>query len=1002
MSDDLGQLHDVHAFDRAVVDATTDAEAVRSRLTAGELNTNGSSLRPLLEELDQLAQHVDSLRETLAALEARARAELDRWWVASRFSTERLRDSLADLEQLATRSPRAAQRRWLTETAAALVEGWLDAAMTLLRHPVGGDGPFGTSLAPVADDLAAWKIGDRRAGRRAVDGLRSLFAEQLAARKSERAARDLLRCAARLAADDDEAESAVAQIRQQLQRTPQDSVLQAELGSALLRSGALDEAYAAAARAVEMAPSRPDGYLHLGAVEEAQGALDDALDHYSQACRLLNVASLEHLGQGSTLLWPTGQLHYERGRRLEDLEFPRLALQAMRDAARIGLAGSERYPQAKVHEAIVRLQSMLVRPAVEIAPDALLAGKQLLWNGDANRAVIPLRLAVQADVDPTAGWFLAEALLVSSWPDGANRPDRAASEEAERTWLSWLEKTGGPDRSMAWAYATGAMLAERRADWESGRRATWEALLRIEKALVLDNTWALFWGLSARYLRALGFSGLAAEAAAAGADVNPDQPHVQQQQLLTLLHRGQLQEARGYLLDLPGADSDPWLVAVRGWLDLHEHRHADAVQAFSRSLHADTQVSWLYELRAAALVGAGQLDAALSDMSTVADFRADSVAQPGHDDALRRGRASAMVGDLNKAAELLTSVPTSRDAAGPLALTDAVLAAARHDTETARAALQAAGGTLRTTTDAAELLLTWRTAVTLLRHQGALDAEQAETLQQAGAQTLRSSGVEPTAEEDLRRSREQDRDEPLVDVVIRAVEARRHRSAGDLDLAVAAYSSLTDTAFEPECRIGLTETLLDMLHGAARDGDLRRALSAHRRLAERGDSPYASEQLVIADTVGEEGDRREAMAVLQQISTSGTDDRTRLQTHQRLGKLAADLGDESVATGSLEAAVQQADELHDLVASAQAHARLALLAANRHDKEGTVQHILAAFQRLSQAGSLDPLFTLAVELRGLVGKAASSTVAQHLAEAYTEATRSIGNESELYGHAGQR
>lgn len=1001
MAEQVGVFdQELETLSGALEDAATVSQALHHGLVYGGVSLTDANARSLVQLLEGLGIRADNLRRALLRLERRARSEMDRQQVRARFLPESVSKIVAELEERATRSPALARRRWLAKLIAALVEGELSAAEIMLRRPIVPEKNLQDAIPDLTRDLLDWRNAEVTAGQRMTDRLAEVCAEELALRRLGRAARDLQLVRARLALDTGDADRAVSLLQAGLPSITQDALLLAELAAARLAAGDQEGAREAASRAVELAPDRPDGYLHLGAVAEAQGALDDAVDLYRQGCVLLSVASLEYLGRGSTLLRVTGLLHRERARRLEELEYPRLSLEALDASLAAGVVGTARYPTAPVHQTRAHILERLGRPANEIAAEALTAGKQLLWNGDVSAAIPLLRKACDMDRLPEAGWFLADAMLAMSWPDGEPQPNQSETEAAEHTWRSWLETVGAPDRSLAWAYATGAILAEQHKFWEDNLDTFWRALLRIEKALALDASSALFWALCARYLRNLGLDALAGEAADRAYALDPDDMDSVAQQLMTLVDVGRYAEGLELLDRIPDAESDPWMLGMRGQILYNLGQHEDALTNLSRALEGEYNEGSYLELRCSVLIALDRVEEAVADLKEL--IKRDTGG--GATGRLRRARALVVLGRTSEAgSELDAVVDDTLVKEAELGLTRTLVLLASGDIGEALRQAEDTRNQPLSERASEQIAKRWRDYLLLLQHEARLSPEALDTLRGIASIAPSPRTSEPTPDDDLRRGLEWVDNNPLSEAktALLAIAARRSAAAANWTEAIKQYEALVATPFEPEAVIALGDVIGQALAAAVQHGDVSEALSLHDRLTRLGGSPYRSRALVMADALLAVGDVPAALETLEHAAVDVDDDWERFSTYQRLGEVAALAENGRLAVEALDTALLIASRLDDPLASAQTEARLGIAWSLLRNRGAAVQHLVHALALLKEAGALDPPYTLALELLGLIRRIPSRGAPEALSTAYEDATREVYGETSVYADLAQ-
>lgn len=90
---------------------------------------------------------------------------------------------------------------------------------------------------------------------------------------------------------------------------------------------------------------------------------------------------------------------------------------------------------------------------------------------------------------------------------------------------------------------------------------------------------------------------------------------------------------------------------------------------------------------------------------------------------------------------------------------------------------------------------------------------------------------------------------------------------------------------------------------------------------------------------------------------------------------------------ALDTALAIAGRLDDPLAAAKTRARLGIAWLLLRDHDAAVEHLVHALTRFKQAGTLDPPYTVALELLGLIRMVPDQAAAEVLSAAYVDAMR---------------
>ena len=936
---------------------------------AGRAETLAASLTEVRTRLDQA---LGLLTRRLRDAGERRRAEI-------RFTRDGVETRLTDLE---TRPPATARRGWVAELSAALAAHELAAVELLLSRPVGVEPQVRGTLSELASGIRD----DGMQGRLAVvEGVRRLFRKEV---QSSRGIRFGLVVTQAQALRDGGDSSRAREILDDECTTSRDPGMHAERAFLLVSVGDYAAAQAAAAQAAEWAPSSSRSLLAQADVAEHLGNLEEADELYAEAVADLDLQQAVEPERGS-LLQPTGMLYVHLGRRLEDTGLTEAAVRSYQRAVALGVAGPGPYPEAVANEALLRLRGRGIMADEDIEDAAFAGGKQFLWRGEAERAVPLLQAATAAGSRLSlAGYYLAQALLRSSWAEGQPAPVEATVREAETAWSGWLEVVGAPVPQDAWVYATGARIVA----WlgrtgESGASGTWTQLLRAEKGISLNPHEASCWGLSIGALRELQFDGLALEGARYAEDLGPEVDELQHQLLAVLANDGDFDEAVAILERLKRRDTDPWLIGLRGWLRYHTGDYEGCVADMTQALRGGFDIGRILDLRAAGLVALGRFEEAVDDLRRllVEDVGFGGVA------AVRRARAFAMLGQENEADTVIESVDTS-DARLDMAEYRAarvVVDACRGRPAEAEGGLDRVMSVISNQREQNDVIDTWREASAVLRWRGVSNGPS-EVLDRLADRVSSVSPLRfPSPEEDLSSAIAAHPDRTSVSGAgLLAVSARRLAMQGNHAAAAEVYDLLTVGPFAPEAALALVAEMHTALVAAVGDGDAEAALGFHRRLQMLGRSPYASDELLDAEMEKKNGIDDVRTALNRAVATA-SDETSQFAANLQLGETEVLSGNFDAGLRSLTSALRFADESGDVYRAAQAHARLGALLIARHATDEGEEHLRQALSKLSRAGLTNLSITLAIELRQATSEMQLSSSSDDLRAAYRAVTEEV-------------
>jgi tetratricopeptide (TPR) repeat protein len=954
-------------------DDLTEHRRLRRRLkTLVAANTE------VADHLRALIRHVESLR-----------AE---WIAFHRYTDAQLRKLEAELEEVAQGQPTRAAHMWLAEILDALrVQEW-DAVLRIASWDLSLPRDLREGAATIRSALGEWRDGAAEKGLEllaaiataALPGWADTLDPQLRGRAHRVAAWIAVRRLGDAVRAADHLDTAVA-----LQ--PYASRSHAERAALFLFLGDVDSASAAAQRAIELDSNEPSGYLNLGMAAELSGEFEEADDLYVRGLARMSTHGITRLYTRASIADPTGRLLTEASAALLERGRVHDALAGTEAAALVGVRGDKPYADARLqHLRSVVLERLPDRPNAESAEAGVEAAKRHLWNGDPGPAIAELERALELDdAHYEAGWLLADGLAAASSQVGAPLPVPETVARAREVWQTWSTRFGPPTGASSWAWLTRAVIADLESCRPDADRATglWHAIVDVERALVHDGNDAQRWALAARYQRAAGLVELGFEALNKAYALDPSGLNVLSERLVQLGDRGCLDEAEAVAREIEAMfGTDAWLSGMQAWLAFHRERYDEAIELLDMPLSEQHDVAWYLNVRALCHLALDDRSAALEDYRILCELGsrvavggdvmcllAKAYAVQGRiEDAehwLGRARAAA----LRDKAELFEAAGFVALAADQIAEGEELLARALTHTTTRR-------GLDDTITNTRLRLRALDDGSAAARARDDALSRIAERIVPERRATLDESSTDPAAElAELLRVAD-DGGPEIISTAALAIRARRLLHSGDAQAAARDYDRLRTLAFEPEATVALISTLARASEYASRNGHVAVVRDLQDRLVELGALEPVDGAIAVAAALERGGSRHAARQHLREHAATAAEDPRAYELWQRLGELALSDGDVESADQEFETAfslARGADEWR----IAQLDTRLAVTALLKRDREPALAHMSSALDRWKKAGSLEPIWTLLAEIRGVVLASGASDVILRAADA---------------------
>jgi tetratricopeptide (TPR) repeat protein len=397
---------------------------------------------------------------------------------------------------------------------------------------------------------------------------------------------------------------------QACQLDPDDGRPDAALGEYHLVRSDNDQALASFQQALLKSPNQPDGYLGMGWYFERQSIWDDAAEWYDKAIAVVweEKDVLKALRKGlapvsgkAWLCLARALLSDEPGHALE-------AVQYTLDEHLLGERG-----EGEAYELRGDILRTLGRP-VEAAQAYCDAGHSYYWTSDYVAAVRVLKSADELKSnDPDLYWHWADSLRNQSSLELAPYVDEAKISESLHVWELGYAK-GRPGADSSWGYTCRALISEQlaRVGSEGARAHWWEAVVYLERAILLWDQDPIRWTGLCRVHRLLGNYASAFQAMRATVDLDGQSAAVIEEQAAILVDTGRFEAALEVIEKLPSEEMSPWLIGIKALAMCYRGDQQAALDLINMSPTTASDL-WSRDLRASCYLKLGSVKAACED-----------------------------------------------------------------------------------------------------------------------------------------------------------------------------------------------------------------------------------------------------------------------------------------------------------------------------------------------------------------------------------------------------
>jgi len=397
-------------------------------------------------------------------------------------------------------------------------------------------------------------------------------------------------------------------------------VLQARAFTAL---SDYDNALIETNRALQIDPSNLEALLcQAQALIEGQSDIDRGsrlIKHYVAQSRAEEVKANLSLPE-FTVLRDDGNFHFFLAHLRRALGQPKEAEQEVTRALELELRpdSSRAYPEAPA----LHLKAELMEEAgqTDNAFDLFYeAGRRFVRRQEYSKAAKIFEHAVRLKPkDQSIYWYWADALRNLSYKAEYPFVDGTTLNGAVQQWETGYS-FGPPSREDAWAYVVRALTLEAKSIlYPDKAKSLWEAVVSLEKHLIVDSSNPYAWAYMARCYRNLFLDANALDASRVALRLTESEP-------LILLERATTLSAVGDETTIEFIDGHsngfgeygPWINAVKARALCQTEHYQQASRLLDTTVEVSSNDPWYRSLRGRALLLAGKADKAKRDFDWI-------------------------------------------------------------------------------------------------------------------------------------------------------------------------------------------------------------------------------------------------------------------------------------------------------------------------------------------------------------------------------------------------
>jgi len=340
-----------------------------------------------------------------------------------------------------------------------------------------------------------------------------------------------------------------------------------------------DKASAFYQQAIELSPKQPDGYIGMGLLMEDQSLWDEADDRYEEAIEAVREEKDIQVALSKLLAPVSGNVYLQIARMLKKKD-PDQALRSVEHAITTGIKHDGNYPERLGYKLKGELLESLER-RVEAAAAYYEAGQRFSWRDEYKISIDLLTHANELDSkNISIYWNLSDSLRLSSYKTTFPFADEDLIKKSRDAWERGYAKAKSADTDYAFGYVVRALINEPLARITGANRWAlwWEAITYSERALLVNDTIARYWGFLSGLYRSVEAELTTLSTTAKALELDPRDPIALEERSYILANTGQFELAGDVIDTRFKLQPSPDLKALKAFVFFYRKAYREALQ----------------------------------------------------------------------------------------------------------------------------------------------------------------------------------------------------------------------------------------------------------------------------------------------------------------------------------------------------------------------------------------------------------------------------------------
>ncbi len=349
--------------------------------------------------------------------------------------------------------------------------------------------------------------------------------------------------------------------------------------------------------AIERSPNQPDGYIGMGLMADDQKRWDEADEWYERAIAAVQNEKDFDIGLRQFLV-PSGNIYLYLARKFKN-EDPERALRAVTYAISSGIKQDGDYPERTAYSLKGELLETLQRPT-EAAEAYYEAGRRCGWQNEHQIAIDLLTKAKELNPGHTPiFWNLSDTWRMLSYTPEPPYVDKDSIEKSIAIW-EYGTHIKLPDSDYFWSYTSRALINEQLARLPNAELWTlwWEAVVYLERAILLNKSDVYCWIYLGRFYRLLSTESNALHVTHRAIEYDPTDLSALDERAAILANVGKFVEAEEVIEKRQALEPNDWMDAVKAYILLRKGQLVEALELINRSIEKSPTEIWYRDLRA--------------------------------------------------------------------------------------------------------------------------------------------------------------------------------------------------------------------------------------------------------------------------------------------------------------------------------------------------------------------------------------------------------------------